>query len=166
MSLNRVQLLGNVGKDPEVRYLDSGVCVAQFSLATTTKGYTSKSGTQVPERTEWHNIVAWRGIAQVIEKYVRKGDKLYVEGELRYRTYEGQDGVNRHITEIYIESMEMLSQKGEGKPMPPVPEEPAEVKADSRPVQRNGTSVTGQPSSAPVQGKVDFSNDGSDDLPF
>ena len=76
MSLNRVTLLGNVGKDPEVRYLDTGVCVAQFSLATTERGYTTQDGKQYPDKTEWHDIVAWRGIAQTVEKYVRKGDKL------------------------------------------------------------------------------------------
>ena len=88
MSLNRITLLGNVGQDPSVKYLDSGVAVAQFSLATTVKGYTTQSGQQIADRTEWHNLVAWRGLAQTIEKFVRKGDKLYVEGELRYRDYE------------------------------------------------------------------------------
>ena len=73
MSLNKVQLIGNVGKDPDVRYLDNGVAVATFSLATTDRAYTLANGTQVPERTEWHNIVLWRGLAQTAEKYVRKG---------------------------------------------------------------------------------------------
>lgn len=158
MSLNRVQLLGNVGKDPDVRYLDGGICVAQFSLATTKKGYTTQGGQQVADRTEWHNLVAWRGIAQVIEKYVRKGDKLYVEGELRYRTYEAQDGTTRNVTEIYIENMEMLTSRGEGRPLPPPPSEPAQA-APSAPLQNPAAK-------APVQQKVDFSNDGSDDLPF
>lgn len=83
MSLNKVQLIGNVGKDPDVRYLDNGVAVATFSLATTDRAYTLANGTQVPERTEWHNIVLWRGLAQTAEKYVRKGDKLYIEGKIR-----------------------------------------------------------------------------------
>ena len=78
MSLNKVQLIGNVGKDPEVRYLDSGVAVATFPLATTDRAYTLANGTQVPERTEWHNIVLWRGLAETVEKYVHKGDKLYI----------------------------------------------------------------------------------------
>ena len=81
MSVNKVILIGNVGKDPDVRYLDSGVAVATFSLATTDRAYTLANGTQVPERTEWHNIVLWRGLAQTAEKYVRKGDKLYIEGK-------------------------------------------------------------------------------------
>lgn len=162
MSLNRVTLLGNVGKDPEVRYLDSGVCVAQFSLATTVKGYTAQSGQQVADRTEWHNIVAWRGLAQTIEKYVHKGDKLYAEGELRYRDYEGQDGVKRRVAEIYLDRMEMLSLKPEGRPLPPVPEEPAATKTAPQPVK----DAVAQPAPKPVQQQVDFSNDGEDDLPF
>lgn len=125
MSLNRVTLLGNVGKDPDVRRLENNACVAQFSLATTKKGYTTKDGQQVPERTEWHSLVAWNKLAEVIEKFVKKGDKLYVEGELRYRSYEDQNGVKRYITEIYVENMEMLTPKGDSKPLPPMPDAPA-----------------------------------------
>ena len=109
MSLNKVQLIGNVGKEPDVRYLDTGVAVATFPLATTERGYTLASGAQVPERTEWHNIVLWRGLAEVAEKYVHKGDKLYVEGKLRSRSYDDQNGVRRYVVEIYGENMEMLS---------------------------------------------------------
>lgn len=125
MSLNRVTLLGNVGKDPDVRRLENNACVAQFSLATTKKGYTAKDGQQVAERTEWHSLVAWNKLAEVIEKFVKKGDKLYVEGELRYRNYEDQNGVKRYITEIYVENMEMLTPKGDSKPLPPMPDAPA-----------------------------------------
>ena len=161
MSLNRVTLLGNVGKDPDVRYLDSGVAVAQFSLATTVKGYTSQSGQQVADRTEWHNLVAWRGLAQTIEKYVKKGDKLYVEGELRYRDYEGQDGVKRRAAEIYLDKMEMLTPKGEGKPIPPMPEEPAAPQQPQQPVQQQA-----KPQAQPAQQPLDFSAGPGDDLPF
>lgn len=157
MSLNRTTLLGNVGKDPEVRYLDSGVAVAQFSLATTVKGYTAQNGQQVADRTEWHNLVAWRGLAQTIEKFVHKGDKLYVEGELRYRDYEGQDGIKRRTAEIYVEKMELLTPKGEGKPLPPIPEEPA------APQQQVTHKPAPQP---PVQQQVDFSAGPGDNLPF
>ena len=87
MSLNRVQLIGNVGKDPDVRYLDNGVAVAAFSLATTEKGYTLANGTQVPERTEWHNIVLWRGWAEMAEKYLHKGDKVYIEGKIEEKFF-------------------------------------------------------------------------------
>ena len=82
MSVNKVILIGNVGKDPEVRYLDTGIAVASFPLATTDRAYTLSNGTQVPERTEWHNLVLWRGLAETAEKYVHKGDKLYVEGKI------------------------------------------------------------------------------------
>ena len=92
MSINKVILLGNVGRDPEVRYLDKNVAVATFPLATTDRGYTLPNGTQVPERTEWHNIVAWRNLAELAEKYIRKGRLLYVEGKLQTRTWEGKDG--------------------------------------------------------------------------
>ena len=108
MSLNKVQLIGNVGKDPEVRYLDSGVAVATFPLATTDRAYTLANGTQVPERTEWHNIVLWRGLAETAEKYVHKGDKLYIEGKIRTRSYDDQNGVKRYVTEIFGDNMEML----------------------------------------------------------
>ena len=112
MSLNKVQLIGNVGKDPEVRYLDSGVAVATFPLATTDRAYTLANGTQVPERTEWHNIVLWRGLAETAEKYVHKGDKLYIEGKIRTRSYDDQNGVKRYVTEIFGDNMEMLTPKG------------------------------------------------------
>ena len=83
MSLNKVMLIGNVGKDPEIRYIDNGVCTATMSLATTTPGYTLQNGTQVPERTEWHRIVLWRKLAEIVERYVHKGEKIYIEGQLR-----------------------------------------------------------------------------------
>ena len=92
MSVNKVILLGNVGRDPEVRYLDTGVAVATFPLATSDRAYTLANGTQVPERTEWHNLVLWRGLAETAEKYVHKGDKLYVEGKIRTRSYDDQTG--------------------------------------------------------------------------
>ena len=107
--MNKVMLIGNVGKDPEVRYVDNGVCTAKVSLATSTPGYTLPNGTQVPERAEWHNLLFWRRLAEVVEKYVRKGDKLYVEGELRTRNYTDRQGVTRYVTEVWVSSMEMLS---------------------------------------------------------
>ena len=109
MSVNKVILIGNVGKDPDVRYLDTGIAVATFSLATTDRAYTLQNGTQVPERTEWHNIVVWRGLAQTAEKYVRKGDKLYIEGKIRSRSYDDQNGIKRTIVEIFADNMEMLT---------------------------------------------------------
>ena len=114
MSVNKVILIGNVGKDPDVRYLDSGVAVATFSLATTERGYTLQNGTQVPERTEWHNIVLWGGLAEVAERYVHKGDRIYIEGKIRTNTYEDQNGIRRYRTEILAETMEMLSSRSTG----------------------------------------------------
>lgn len=109
MSLNKVMLIGNVGKDPEVRYLDKGVAVAKVVLATSEKGYRLQNGTEVPERTEWHNVVLWRGLAEVAERYVHKGDKLYIEGKIRTRSYDDQKGIKHYVTEIFADNMEMLS---------------------------------------------------------
>lgn len=142
MSLNKVQLIGNVGKDPEVRYLDNHVAVATFPLATTDKGYTLANGTQVPERTEWHNIVLWRGLAEVAEKYVHKGDKLYIEGKIRSRSYDDQNGIKRYVVEIFGDNMEMLS---------------------SRPVQA-GVAPAAQPVQTPQASPQP--NSAADDLPF
>lgn len=111
MSVNKVILLGNVGKDPEVRYLDTGIAVATFPLATSDRAYTLANGTQVPERTEWHNLVLWRGLAETAEKYVHKGDKLYIEGKIRTRSYDDQTGAKRYVTEIFVDNMEMLTPK-------------------------------------------------------
>lgn len=112
MSLNKVMLIGNVGKDPDVKYRDNGYCVANVTLATTDRARTLQNGTQVPERTEWHNLVFWRGLAETVEKYVHKGDKLYIEGSLHSHSYDDQNGVKRYVTEIYVDNMEMLSPRG------------------------------------------------------
>ena len=109
--MNKVMLIGNVGKDPEVRYVDQGVAVARLSLATTERGYVLQNGTQVPDRTDWHNVVLWRKLAQVVENYVRKGDKLYIEGRIRYTSYNDKQGVRHNVTEIWAENMEMLGPK-------------------------------------------------------
>lgn len=112
MSVNKVILVGNVGKDPEVRYLDKNLVVANFSLATTEKAFTLQNGTQIPERTEWHNIVAWRGLAEMTEKYIKKGTQLYIEGKLQTRSWE-KDGIKRYTTDIYAESIQLLGRKPE-----------------------------------------------------
>src|SRR5574344_1259250 len=111
MSVNKVILLGNVGKDPDVKYFDNERAVATFSLATTERGYTLQNGTQVPDRTDWHNIVASNRLAQVVDKYVHKGDKLYIEGKIRTRSYNDKSGAQRYVTEIYVDTMEMLTPK-------------------------------------------------------
>jgi single-strand DNA-binding protein len=104
-------LIGNVGKDPEVKYVEQGVAVARLSLATTERGYALPNGTQVPDRTDWHNVILWRRLAEVVEKYVHKGDKLYIEGRVRYTTYDDKRGVRHNMTEIWADNMEMLSPK-------------------------------------------------------
>lgn len=140
MSLNKVMMIGRLGKDPDVRYLDSGVAVATFSLATTERAYTAKNGQQVPERTEWHNIVLWRGLAETAEKYLKKGDLLYVEGKLRSRSYEDQQGIKRTIVEIFVDNMEMLTPKGNGKPLPQEVPPPATANYQTSSTVQNGSN--------------------------
>ncbi len=149
MSVNKVILLGFVGKDPEVRYLDSGIAVATFPLATSDRAYTLANGTQVPERTEWHNLVLWRGLAETAEKYIHKGDKLYVEGKIRSRSYDDQTGAKRYITEIFVDNMEMLTPKG-ANPAAQQPQQPAPAATPAQNIQA-ATGVNDKP---------------ADDLPF
>ena len=111
--MNKVMLIGNVGKDPDVHYYDSDQAVAQLRLATTEKGYSLPNGTQVPDRTDWHNLVFYRRLAKIVETYVRKGDKLYVEGRLKYRVYDDTKGQRQYTTEVVVDSMEMLTPKSQ-----------------------------------------------------
>ena len=104
-------LIGNVGKEPVIRYIEGGICTASLTLATNAPGYTLPNGTVVPERTEWHNVLLWRKLAEVVEKYVHKGDKLYIEGELRTRNWTDKKGVTHYVTEIWAKEMEMLTPK-------------------------------------------------------
>ena len=154
MSVNKVILIGNVGRDPEVHYLESNVAVARFTLATTERGYTMNNGTVIPDKTEWHNIVLWRGLAEVAEKYVRKGGKLYLEGKIRSRSWEDKEGNKRYTTEVYGDVMELL---------------------DRRPLQNNNdqapmpTSEPRQPvAPAPEQDAPSSAgeSEAADDLPF
>lgn len=108
-SVNRVTLLGNVGRDPEVKALTGGNVVAEFSLATSTGGYTTKDGREVPQKTQWHRIKAFGAITSNIEKYVKKGSTIYVEGRIEYIEYE-KNGEKRTVTEIILEDMSLLSQ--------------------------------------------------------
>lgn len=149
MSVNKVILIGNVGKDPDVRYLENSVCVANFTLATTERGYTTQSGVQIPDKTEWHNIVAWRGLAEVAEKYVRKGTQLYIEGKIRTRSWEDQNKIRRYTTEIYVDNMELLGRR-EASSAPA----PAQPQPQSNPAPAN----TGY--NPPAE------NSSDDDLPF
>lgn len=142
MSVNKVILVGNVGRDPEIRHLDKGVAVARFSLATT-ENYTSKTGEKV-SNTEWHNVVAWRGLAEVVEKYVKKGSQLYIEGRLRTRDYD-KDGVKHYATEINADTMQLLGRR-EGQ-----------AETAGQPMQPESVQSVNEP---------DFSQPEEDDLPF
>jgi len=113
--INRVILVGNLGKDPEVMTFDNGVKKASFSLATT-ESYKNKEGAKV-DQTEWHNIVVWRGLAEVAEKYLRKGSQIYLEGKIKTRSYE-QDGIKKYITEIYGDNFTMLGGRKDGGEAP------------------------------------------------
>ena len=105
--VNKVILIGNLGKDPEVRYLDNGVAVANISLATT-ENYKNKEGEKVSQ-TEWHDVVLWRGLAEVAEKYLKKGASVYIEGKIRTSKWIDKDDNNRYKTEIMADKMNMLS---------------------------------------------------------
>lgn len=122
MALNKVMLIGNVGHTPEVKTGDSGKWV-RFTLATTDRAYTTKDGVTIPERTEWHNIVANGKLAEVVENYVTKGSKLYIEGKLRSRKYTDKNGVERTVTEVYASGMELLTPKEKTQQDAPVAQE-------------------------------------------
>lgn len=132
MSVNKVILMGYVGKDPEYKDFDNDGSVAKFTLATTDRAFKTANGTEVPERTEWHNIVLQNGLANIAKEYVKKGNKLYIEGKIRTRSYEDNNGVKRYVTEVYGFNMEMLSPKKDGQttqqggaptPPPPIPDQ-------------------------------------------
>ena len=156
MSVNRLILIGNVGQDPRVKYFDTGSAVATFPLATTDRGYTLQNGTQIPERTEWHNIVASNRLAEIVDKYVHKGDKLYLEGKIRTRSYSDQSGAMRYITEIYVDNMEMLTPKGAGQGAGTS----AQQGAAQQPQQMQQNQQPQQSQAQPVQ------DNPADDLPF
>jgi len=169
MSLNKVMLIGNAGKDPDVRHLESGVVKANFTLATSER-YRDRSTGETKEQTEWHNIVCWRALAEVVEKFVRKGTQVYVEGKITTRQYTDQNGAVRYITEIVADSLQLLGRRPEGESFAqpatnayqPQPRPaygagaPSYNQAPAQPVQ------PAQPVSAPVQG----SSQEEDDLPF
>ncbi len=130
--INRVILVGNLGKDPDIMTFDNGVKKASFSLATT-ESYKNKEGNRV-DQTEWHNIVMWRGLADIAERFLNKGSQIYLEGKIRTRSYE-QDGIRKYITEIFADNMTMLGSKRDSSEIPPevaaqVPEKKANESTD------------------------------------
>ena len=114
MSLNRAEIIGNLGNEPKFKEFDNGGAVCNVTIATTDKGFTTKDGRKIEERTEWHNVVFRNGLAKVVGKYAHKGDKVYVSGKLKSRQYE-QDGQTKYITEIVAESFEFMQGKGSGQ---------------------------------------------------
>ena len=109
MSVNKVILVGNVGRDPETRYLDESTAISKFPMATS-ETYRNRNGERVTN-TEWHNVVLWRGLAQVAEKYVKKGTQLYIEGRIKTRSYDDADGNKKYITEIVGDQMQLLGRR-------------------------------------------------------
>lgn len=109
-SVNKVILVGNLGKDPEVRHLENGAVVANFSIATS-ESYKDRNSGEVITNTDWHNIVLWRGLAEIAEKYAKKGDKIYIEGKLKSRSYQDQDGVTKYITEVLGDNLVLLGRQ-------------------------------------------------------
>lgn len=146
--VNKVILIGNLGADPEVRHLQNGAAVANFRIATS-ETYKDKTTGEKREQTEWHSIVAWRGLAEITEKYVRKGSKVYIEGKLRTRKWQDKDGVERYTTEIHADEMNMLDR----------------ASGDNAGGGMSRPAGNAQ-QSAPAPAAVGASSDDVDDLPF
>lgn len=140
MSVNKVILVGNVGKDPDTRYLEGGTAVCSFPLATS-ETYRNRDGERI-SNTEWHNIVLWRGLAEVAEKYVKKGSQLYIEGRIRTRSWDDRDGNKRYTTEIVGDNMQMLGKRTDDGGLQPDTQEASKT-APSReevPGKKEGSS--------------------------
>jgi len=149
-SLNKVMLIGRLGKDPEIRYTPDGSVVANFSLATS-EFWTDKGGTR-QERTEWHNIVAWTKLADLAKRYLAKGRQVYIEGRIRTREYDDKDGNKRRVTEIIANQMVLLGSRPEGMET-----------GGSAPMQRSTPSAEPGFSSSPGMADVEITDD---DIPF
>ena len=119
-SLNQATIIGYVGDAPKIANTQNGRKVASFAVATTEKGYTSKSGVQYPDRTEWHNVVLWGNLAEIAEKYLRKGSSVFIQGKMRTRSYDDKNGVKRYITEIEGETMQMLDRRADNATSPSI----------------------------------------------
>jgi len=147
--VNRVILIGNLGKNPEIRSLEGGVKVANFSLATT-ETYKGKNGEKV-ESTEWHNIVLWRGLAEVAESYLKKGNSVFIEGKIRTRDWTDKDGNKRYTTEIIADNMVMLGGRRDQH-------EGGEYNGPQKPEKA--------PQPEPNEQNIDLTAETGDDLPF
>ncbi len=163
MSLNKVLLIGNVGKDPEIRHLESGASVASFSLATTER-YRDKNG-ENKEITEWHNIVAWRQLADLASNYIKKGTQIYVEGRIRTRSWDDQTGAKRYTTEIMADAIQLLGRKSDNPAADGYA--PASAPAYAQPQAPAHTPAPRpQPQAVPAAPATDVAAEDSDDLPF
>lgn len=151
--VNKVILVGNVGLDPEIRTTESGVKVARVRLATTERIYNRQTN-ESSDYTEWHTITLWRGLADVVDRYVRKGSQLYIEGRLRTREWTDKDNIKRYTTEILADEMKLLGRKSDGQ-QGGAPAASGYSAPAQQPVQQSA-----QPSSVPQV------NDDPDDLPF
>lgn len=165
MALNKVLLIGNVGRDPEIRHLEGGASVASFSLATTER-YKDRSG-ETREITEWHNIVAWRQLADLAGRFIKKGSQIYVEGRIRSRSWDDANGQKRYITEILADRIQLLGRRDDTLPRGGAWDEPVSTSQQSA-THTTATKLTSTPASQPEQIDIqdDFSSDGPDDLPF
>lgn len=160
--VNKVILVGNLGKDPEVRHLESGVPVASFSIATS-ESYNDKTSGERKTITEWHNVVLWRGLAEVAEKYLHKGDQVYIEGKLRTRQWE-KDGVTRYSTEVVGENMTMLGGRPKSDNAPGAAQ--TSQPAAATPVASPQDQPAATPAASPATPAAESSQDEVDDLPF
>jgi single-strand DNA-binding protein len=160
MSVNKVILVGRLGKDPETRYMTNGEAVTNATLATS-ENWKDKSG-EKQEKTEWHNLVFYRRLAEVAGEYLKKGAQIYVEGKIQTRKYQTKEGQERYTTEIIVDQMQMLGGKSGGAGSFEVVEnQSAAPAARSAPTTKPATTTT----STPVAGKSNFDNF-DDDIPF
>ena len=157
--INKVILVGNVGLDPEVRALESGAKVARVRLATTER-YFDKQTNEAKELTEWHTVTLWRGLADVVDKYVHKGSQLYIEGSLRTREWTDKDNQKRYATEVVATEMKLLGRRGDANATPMAPE------YATQPVQPAPAPVYQQPVAAPAPQQIAVPQNDADDLPF
>ena len=159
MALNKVLLIGNVGKDPEIRHLQGGASVATITLATSER-YKDRNG-ESRELTEWHTIIAWRQLADLAENYIRKGSQIFVEGRIRSRSWDDQNGQKRYVTEIQADSIQLLGKRGDGAaPAPAQPNYGGSYNAPAQPQNPQPQQTT------PMVNPADLTDDGADDLPF
>jgi len=155
--------VGNVGKDPEVRYIDTNVPVARFPFATS-ETYRSRDGERITT-TEWHNVVLWRGLAEVAEKFVKKGSQLFIEGKIRTRSYDDRDGNKRYITEIIADNMQMLGRRPDSQ-LTDSDDSGSYIESDSQSTSADNDSVS--QADNPIGNSNDSPDitDEPDDLPF